>query len=76
LHVSPAAFSRSFKRLVGRSFTDYVNDLRIAEVQLLLRRTDRPVTEIAAACGFPTLSNVNAHFRRRLGMSPRDYRRR
>ncbi|RTL22254.1 MAG: AraC family transcriptional regulator [Burkholderiales bacterium] len=76
LHVSPAAFSRSFKRLVGRSFTDYVNDLRIAEVQLLLRRTDRPVTEIAAACGFTTLSNFNAHFRRRLGMSPRDYRRR
>lgn len=75
LHVTPAAFSRSFKRLIGRPFTDYVNDLRIAEARLLLRRTDRPITEVAAACGFPTMSNFNAQFRRRLGMSPRDYRR-
>lgn len=74
LHVTPAAFSRSFKRLVGRSFTDYVNDLRIAEAQLLLRRTDRPITQIAAACGYTTLSNFNTQFRRRAGMSPRDYR--
>lgn len=76
LHVSAAAFSRSFKRLVGRSFTDYVNDLRIAEAQRLLRRTDRPVTEIAACCGYATMSNFNTHFRRRVGRSPRDYRRR
>lgn len=74
LHVTPAAFSRSFKRLVGRSFTDYVNDLRIAEAQLLLRRTDHPITHIAAACGFSTLSNFNTQFRRRSGTSPRDYR--
>ncbi|MBQ0929917.1 helix-turn-helix domain-containing protein [Ideonella sp. 4Y16] len=75
LHVTPAAFSRSFKRLVGRSFTDYVNDLRIAEARLLLRRTDRPISEVAAACGFATLSNFNAQFRRRVGVSPREDRR-
>lgn len=74
LHVSPAAFSRAFKRLVGRPFVDYINDLRIAEACLLLRRTDRPITEIAAACGLPTLSNFNVQFRRRIGVSPREYR--
>lgn len=75
LHVTPAAFSRAFKRLVGRSFTDYVNDLRIAEACLLLRRTDQPIIDVAFACGLPTLSNFNVQFRRRIGVSPREYRR-
>ena len=75
LHVTPVALSRSFKRLVGRSFTDYVNDLHIAEAQLLLRRTDHPVTHVAAASGFTTLSNFNSQFRRRIGVSPREFRR-
>jgi AraC-like DNA-binding protein len=30
---------------------------------------------VAAACGFPTMSNFNVQFRRRMGMSPREYRR-
>jgi len=75
LHVSPLAFSRTFKRLVGKTFTDYVNDLRIAEAMLMLRGTDLAITAVAGACGFPTLSNFNAQFRRRAGMSPREYRK-
>lgn len=74
LHVSPAAFSRSFQRLVGRSFTDYVNELRIAEACVHLRRSDRPVAEVAEACGFLTLSHFNAQFRQRVGETPRGYR--
>lgn len=74
LHVTPAAFSRAFRRLVGKPFSDYVNDLRIAEACLLLRGTDRSISDVARQCGFPTLSNFNLQFRRRAGMSPRDYR--
>lgn len=74
LHVSPAAFSRAFKQAVGKPFTDYVNDLRIAQARLELIRSDRPVAEIAARCGFPTLSNFHEQFGRRTGESPRRYR--
>ena len=74
LHVSPAAFSRSFQRLVGRSFTDYVNELRVAEACVQLRRSDRPIAEVAEACGFLTLSHFNAQFRQRVGETPRGYR--
>ena len=74
LHVTPAAFSRTFKRLVGCGFTRYVTDLRIAEAQLLLRRTALPVTRVAADCGFATMSNFNAQFLARVGCSPRAYR--
>lgn len=74
LHVTPAAFSRTFKRLVGCGFARYVTDLRIAEAQLLLRRTDQPITRVAVDCGFATMSNFNAQFRARVGCSPRAYR--
>lgn len=76
VHVTPAAFSRFFSREVGRSFTAYVNDVRCSEASLRLRLTDRPVAAIAQACGFETMSNFNSQFRRRLGCTPRDFRRR
>ncbi len=75
LHVSPGAFSRSFHRLAGKPFTDYVNDLRIAEACMLLRQHDRPVADIAQRCGFATLSHFNRQFRIRVGTTPRAYRR-
>lgn len=75
LHVSPGAFSRSFHRIAGKPFTDYVNDLRIAEACMLLRQQDRSIAEIADRCGFGTMSHFNRQFKRRVGYTPREYRR-
>ncbi len=75
LHVSPAAFSRSFARLTGRRFGDYLNERRIGEACLQLRQGDRPVAEVARQVGFATLSHFNAEFLRRVGSTPSRYRR-
>lgn len=75
-HVSPAAFSRWFRREVGRGFTDYVNDLRCSAACDRLLRTAAPVARIAADCGFATLSNFNLQFRRRYDATPREFRAR
>lgn len=75
-HVSPAAFARFFRREVGKSFTDYVNDARCSWAALRLAQTQQPVAEIAQACGYPTLSNFGEQFRRRHGCSPREFRQR
>ncbi|MCC7249477.1 MAG: helix-turn-helix domain-containing protein [Lysobacter sp.] len=74
LHVSPGAFSRSFHRIAGKPFTDYVNDLRIAEACMLLRQKDRSIADIADRCGFGTMSHFNRQFKRRVGHTPREYR--
>lgn len=73
-HVSPAAFSRFFKREVGRTFTQYLNDARCGEAWLRLQHTREPVAAIAHSCGFTTLSHFNEQFRRRHGVSPRALR--
>jgi len=75
VHVTPAAFSRYFSREVGRTFTEYINDVRCSEACLRLSHGDRPVAEIAAECGFATLSHFNAQFKARFQATPRAFRR-
>lgn len=74
-HVSPAAFSRFFRRETGRTWTDAVQAMRCSEAARRLRRDTRPVAEIAADCGWRTQSHFNRVFRERFGMTPRQYRR-
>lgn len=74
-HVTPAAFSRYFHREVGKTFTQYVNDVRCSEACLKLRLTDRPVAAVARDCGYTTLSHFNRQFRLRHGITPREFRR-
>ncbi len=74
-HVTPAAFSRWFKREIGKTFTQYLNDLRFGAACLALRQSERSVATIAADCGFSTLSHFHRQFRLRSGTTPRAYRR-
>lgn len=73
-HVSPQAFSRFFRRETGRTFTAYVNDLRVSLACLRLRQGREPIARIAAQCGFSNLAHFNRQFKLRQGCTPRAYR--
>jgi AraC-like DNA-binding protein len=73
-HVTAGAFSRWFKREIGRTFSEYINDARCSAACDRLMRTDASIARIAGECGFSTLSNFNAQFRRRYGRTPREFR--
>ena len=75
-HVSPAAFSRFFRRETGKTWSCYLNDVRCSEACVKLRQSSQPVAAVAEACGYRTLSHFNREFRARLGVTPREYRRR
>lgn len=75
VHLSVPAFSRFFKRATGKTFTDYVNELRVGWASRQLIETDRSVAEIAFAAGFNNLSNFNRRFLERKGLSPSRFRR-
>jgi len=72
--MTPAAFSRFFRKTTGRTFTDHVHHLRVGEVCRLLIETDAPITTIAFQCGFENLANFNRIFRRLKQTSPRQFR--
>jgi len=73
-HVSAAAFGRFFRREVGKSFTEYVNDARCGWAALQLIQGHDPVARIAQSCGFSTLSHFGEQFRRRYRQAPRAFR--
>lgn len=73
--MSRATFCRQFRRYTGKTFVTFVNDARLAHSHQLLTQTTRPITEVAYASGFGSLSQFNATFRTRFGTNPRQVRR-
>ncbi len=72
--MTPAAFSRFFRKHMRRTFESYVTEVRIGHACRLLIDTGQTVAETAFAAGFNNLANFNRHFRRLKGTSPREYR--
>lgn len=75
LDLSPAAFSRFFRRSVGRTFISHLCSVRIGHACRKLMESAEDISQIAFSCGFDNLSNFNRQFRRLKKMSPRDYRK-
>jgi AraC-like DNA-binding protein len=73
--MSLSAFCHYFKRVTGRTLTDFINDIRIGHATKLLIETDNHVSEIAYQIGFESLSHFNNRFRKLTGVCPKEYRR-
>jgi len=52
VYMNTQYFSRVFKRELGISFTEYVNQLKIKYACQLLETTNYPAYRIASECGF------------------------
>lgn len=75
-NLSPAYFSRKFKKETGITFKDYLNFIRNKRACQALITTDDSVTKIAADCGFGSSNYFKDIFRKMNGVSPREYRKR
>jgi AraC-like DNA-binding protein len=74
IHLSPGAFCKFFKRITGKTFSDYVNDIRIANVCNQLVATDKQIAEIAFMNGFESLTYFNRVFLKKKRVRPSQYR--
>jgi AraC-like DNA-binding protein len=73
--MSPAYFSRCFKRVFGMNFTDYARTYRLHLAARRMATSGAPVSRIAYGLGFSSPSHFSARFRDRFGVTPREYRR-
>jgi AraC-like DNA-binding protein len=73
VYMTEGTFSHFIKRRTGKSFTDYVLDVRLGYAVRLLVDSTHPVAEIADLCGFNNLSNFNRIFKKKL-LTPKDFR--
>jgi AraC-like DNA-binding protein len=73
-HLSPYHFHRMFKSAFQQTPMQFLRECRLAAARRLLVVTDQPVTSICFSVGFESLGSFSWLFRRRFGLSPRQFR--
>ena len=76
LHVSQRLLELHSKNILGHSLRDEMLRLRLENAKRLLRETDAPLAEIAAASGFGSATALMLVFKRRFGLTAGAYRSR
>jgi len=75
LNMAPGSFCRFFKKRTGKSFMQYVKDIRISIASKMLSNTEKPIAQISFESGYNNLANFNFYFRSIMKMTPSEYRR-
>lgn len=72
--VSITALKTSFKSVYGAPIYQYQKDLRLQKAQQLLRETDLSISVIASEVGYTSPAKFSEAFKKRFGISPREYK--
>ena len=72
-HLSREACCRSFRRMTGKSITEYLQEYRVTQSLPLIRSGRYSISQVAELCGFSNASRFAAVFRKRMGINPGHY---
>ena len=74
-NLSTTAFCRFFKERTRKSFTEFVNEVRIGEACKLLIINEFNISQICYEVGFNNISNFNRKFKEITNITPKEYRK-
>lgn len=75
-HMSAEWFIRCFKQAAGQTPAQYLLSLRITNAQGLLENSDYSIKEVASIVGYDSPLYFSRVFKRRVGISPAQFRKR
>ena len=75
LNMTTTSFCRYFKPRANKTFSRFVNEIRIGHARKLLLEDNFNISQISYECGFFTLSNFNRQFKSIAKISPHEYRK-
>lgn len=75
LNMTTTSFCRYFKPRANKTFSSFVNEIRIGHARKLLLEDNYNISEICYECGFGTLSNFNRKFKEVTNLRPLQYRK-
>ncbi|NBA87323.1 helix-turn-helix domain-containing protein [Emticicia sp. CRIBPO] len=74
--LTPQAFCRYFKKHTGKTFVNFLNEVRVNEAcKIIVSGKYNSISDIAYETGFDNVTNFNRVFKKILGQSPREYNR-
>lgn len=74
LNINSSYLSTLFKKEVGMTLTDYVNNKRVEHALFLLNTTTMQIQAIAQHCGIPDVNYFTKTFKKHIGKTPKEYR--
>ncbi len=74
IHMSKPSFCRFFKKSTGKSYFDFLKELRIGYACKLLQESNMIIIQICYECGYESISNFNRQFKELLQITPFKYR--
>lgn len=75
VEYSPSHFMRFFRRETGHTFIEYLNEYRISYAGYLLKESSESIGTIALKCGFDNFSYFIRLFKKKYGLTPKEYRK-
>ena len=68
------SFCRFFKKMTNKSFTQFLNEVRIRNASRLLLQDNLTVSEVCYMSGYKSITNFYRQFKQIMGSTPKDYR--
>lgn len=74
-NFSTAYFSRLFHEQLGKSYSEYLDDIKLHHATILLIQTDLSIMEIAQQTGYCHGNYLSTKMKNKLGITPKAYRK-
>lgn len=75
LCITPRYLSRVVKECTGQSAAEWIERCVVLEARALLKSTNMTIQQISDELNFPSQTFFGKYFKRRVGLSPKEYRR-
>ncbi len=74
INLSYSHFAKLFRAVSGKSFKEYLTDIRMAKAKNILLATELSITDVALSCGYNSHAHFTAEFKKYYGKTPTDVR--
>lgn len=75
-HLSTTAFCRYFKSRTNKTYTQFLNEIKIGNACKLLADDDQSISQVCFEIGFNNFTHFNSQFKKITGLTPREYQHR
>ena|SRR5690554_59298 len=75
-NMSASAFCRYFKLHTNKTYTQFLNEVKIGNACKLLLNNNQSISQVCYEIGFNNFTHFNSQFKRIIGLTPREYKSR